>query len=286
MFAGLAVALLVTAAVPLAAGGWTVVDGRIDGPVRPSAAPGRGPARQVTPTLPPPIDDWRDGSVTGCTPGQLVRGVDTGGKKLITFTFDDGPDTRYTPIVMDEFEKRGMTATFFIVGTVLRVNDDLGREIVRRGFAVGNHSVTHRYSSSVIAAEVPTMNRIILEELGVRTPYFRAPGLTEGSSIGVALRYSGQCNLSTTVDLKDWISPRRNRYQLCSSFTASVHPGQIVLLHDGGSHLETAMAVGCMLDAATKAGYRVVSLAELLDAGTAYGYRSRAERRASRSIGE
>jgi peptidoglycan/xylan/chitin deacetylase (PgdA/CDA1 family) len=44
-------------------------------------------------------------------------------------------------------------------------------------------------------------------------------------------------------------------------------PGMIVLLHDGGgSHGPTAAAVPCMLDTAIARGYRIVSLAELLNA--------------------
>lgn len=236
----------------------------------------RGAVVQQTPLpeVPPPPawadPAWQSGAVQGCAPGHYVRGVDTGGEKLITFTFDDGPDPRYTVPIMDAFAERGLTATFFMIGINLRAYPNVGRAVVQRGFAVGSHSVTHRYGWANVSSEVAPMNDVIAEVLGVRTPYFRAPGLGDGPPIDAALVKAGMCHLSTDVVLGDHITPRRSAGSLCATFAARLKPGMIVLLHDGGTHEPTAQAVPCMLDVAAANGYRVVSLAELLNAGTAY----------------
>lgn len=235
------------------------------GPYAPAV---RGTAVQVTPTEPPPsIPDWATGSVPGCTPGGLIRRVDTGGRRMITFTFDDGPWPRNTTGIMDAFSARGLTATFFMIGQNLRAYPEIARALVARGFAVGNHSLTHRYSATTIASEIGPMNTLIEQVLGVRTPYFRSPGLTEGTVIQSTLASTGQCNLFTSAVLGDHLTPRRSAGQLCGSFSAQLRPGLIVLLHDGGSHVPTVAAVPCMLDVAATRGYEVVSLAELLGAG-------------------
>lgn len=253
-----------TTTTPTTPGGGVSI-GLATGPYR---LAGRGTVVQVTPTsAPPPVTDWKTGSVPNCTPGSLIRGVDTGGRRMVSFTFDDGPWPHHTQAIMDSFAARGLTATFFMIGQNLANYPDIGRSVVARGFAVGNHAMSHRYSTSVIAAEVAQMNSLIAVVLGVRTPYFRSPGLTEGSSIQWALANSGQCNLFTNVDLRDWITPRRTASQLCASFANSLGPGQIVLLHDGGSHSQTVAAVPCMLDVAAARGYEVVPLHELLAAG-------------------
>ena len=36
--------------------------------------------------------------------------------KYIAITFDDGPDIKTTPILLDGLKKRGIKATFFIIG--------------------------------------------------------------------------------------------------------------------------------------------------------------------------
>jgi peptidoglycan/xylan/chitin deacetylase (PgdA/CDA1 family) len=78
------------------------------------------------------------------------------------------------------------------------------------------------------------------------------------------------CNLSTDEVLGDHLEPRKSAAALCASFAYNLKPGMIVLLHDGGTHAPTAQAVPCMLDTALARGYRVVSLAELLNSGTPY----------------
>lgn len=235
----------------------------------------RGSAIQQTPTLPEPpawanAGLWQTGSVPGCVAGQYMRGVDTGGQKLVTFTFDDGPDPHNTKPIMDAFAQRGATATFFLIGRNLIAYPAVGRSIVERGFAVGNHSVTHQYRPSVIGAEVAPMNDIINDVLGIRTPYFRAPGLNVGPTIDAALTTAGMCNFSTDLDLHDYDSPRRSAATLCGSFSRGLHPGTIVLLHDGGSHSPTVAAVPCMLDIALARGYQIVSLQQMLVSGTPY----------------
>jgi peptidoglycan/xylan/chitin deacetylase (PgdA/CDA1 family) len=277
------VMVLAVAAVVGAAGAGPDVagaDSTPDEPIRAAAAAGSSAARGTSvqqtplPELPPPPvwsdPAWQTGSVQGCVPGQYVRGVDTDGEKLVTFTFDDGPDPRYTVPIMDAFAERGLTATFFMIGINLRAYPKVGRSVVERGFAVASHSVSHRYGWANVSDEVAPMNDVIAEVLGVRTPYFRAPGLGDGPPIDAALVRAGMCHLSTDVVLGDHITPRRSAATLCATFAERLKPGMIALLHDGGTHEPTAQAVPCMLDVAAAMGYRVVSLAELLNAGVPY----------------
>lgn len=268
-----AVATLIIASAPGAGHADPSTPDTVDAGAEAAAVAARGTAVQQTPapTLPPWTDPaWQSGAVPGCVPGQYIRGVNTGGQKLITFTFDDGPDPRYTKPIMDAFTTRGLTATFFMIGINLRAYPGIGRSVVERGFAVGNHSVTHRYTWGAISGEVAPMNDVILDVLGVRTPYFRAPGLGDGPPIDAALVKAGMCNLSTDEVLGDHLEPRKSASALCASFTYNLKPGMIVLLHDGGTHAPTAQAVPCMLDTALARGYRIVSLAELLNSGTPY----------------
>lgn len=193
--------------------------------------------------------------------------MDTGWERLVSFTFDDGPSPANTRPIMSAFEARGATATFFVVGSIAREYPALMREIVDRGHDLANHSISHRYVVSVIASEIAPMNRLIEQYTGRWNPYFRSPGLTQGSLIQSTLRSLGMCNVFTSVDLRDWVSPRRSASQLCSSFSNTLHPGMIVLLHDGGSYRPTTQAVPCMLDVALSRGYRIVSLGELMRSG-------------------
>jgi peptidoglycan/xylan/chitin deacetylase (PgdA/CDA1 family) len=220
-----------------------------------------------TTTPQPPLDDWRDGRVAGCRPGQSFSRVDTRGVKLVAFTFDDGPDRQWTEPILQAFEQRGARATFFVVGSMIYNVPDLVRSMIDRGFEIGNHTMTHSYLPGTIAAEIPRLNSLLQRRFAVRTPFFRSPGLTPGRSISSAAARAGMCLVGTNILSGDDRSPRRSPARLCDTVTRGLRPGSIVLLHDGGNHRQTAEAVPCMLDAAIARGYRIVTLAELLAAG-------------------
>lgn len=264
--AGIAVA---ASLLPLAAGPAASADAPQAGQlIEPGATDGmvgaaRGPREQIRPLGPP------------CNAGELVRGVDTGGRLLVAFTFDDGPSPSYTRQVMDKFERRGLKATFFLVGSMIREFPDVAADIVKRGHEVANHTMTHPTGVvAKIAAQVRPTNDLIEQVTGVRPVLFRSPGLTTGAPIQRALADEGMCDVFTTVDYRDYKMPRRSAATLCASFSAMLHPGQFVLLHDGlPDHQNTVDAIDCMLDIAAARGYTVVTASELLRAGRRYsGY--------------
>jgi peptidoglycan/xylan/chitin deacetylase (PgdA/CDA1 family) len=228
------------------------------------------PPPPTTTTAPPPPPPPAYGRY--CRNGAPIRAVNTS-KRIISFTFDDGPWPSHTANVMSTMERYGWRATFFVIGSNVRTYPDIARSIVRRGHLIANHSMTHSYSPSTIAAQVPTTRQLIYDTTGVWTTYFRSPGLTLSSTINNAVFANNSCNVSTDVDLGDWRSPRASASTLCARFRNSLHPGMIVLLHDGGTHQQTVNALPCMLDYVRAAGYQVVPLGTLLREGLTVGVR-------------
>ncbi len=97
--------------------------------------------------------------------------------KVIYLTFDDGP-CAYTRQLLDVLDAYGVKATFFVVDNG---NPELIAEIVKRGHAIGIHSVTHTYreiyaSPEAFMNDLLTMQQIIYEASGVKTYLMRFPG--------------------------------------------------------------------------------------------------------------
>ncbi len=206
-----------------------------------------------------------------CTPGELVRGVDVGSRKLTAFSFDDGPWPGATKQIMTKFEARGARATFFVIGKMVNEYPEITKDIVGRGHAIGNHTMTHSYDPVRIASEVAATNKLLADLTGVAPVIFRSPGLTKDDRIQSELAARGMCNIFTTAILGDVDLPRPSPADLCSRFAANLHPGQITLLHDGGGdHQATVDAVDCMLDVAVRRGYTLLTVPELLVQGTHY----------------
>ncbi len=149
---------------------------------QPSPQPGRDAPTEGAPEPPGPApwtglgEDYRNGKIiTGSTP-----------HRLILFSFDDGPDRRTTPLLLDRLDAEGIKALFFLVaerlgdGTPrLRQQSSIAQEIVRRGHLVGNHTVNHvqlpLLDTEAAMAEVLGAQRAFEETFGARPWLIRPP---------------------------------------------------------------------------------------------------------------
>lgn len=122
--------------------------------------------------------------------------------RLILFTFDDGPDPRYTPRLLDRLDEFGIKAVFFLTADRLvgrnpweRRNQELAREIVRRGHIVGNHTMRHLQlpllDDAGVAAEVDGAEEVFERVLGERTWLLRPPGGARSARVDALLAQRG-----------------------------------------------------------------------------------------------
>ena len=72
----------------------------------------------------------------------LVWKKDTDQKK-IWITFDDGPDKKVTPYLINVLAEFNIKATFFIIGNQAKKNPELVKLIINSGHKIGNHSFSH-----------------------------------------------------------------------------------------------------------------------------------------------
>jgi len=73
---------------------------------------------------------------------QRVWRIDTP-KKELYLTFDDGPDPRITPLVLDLLKAHDAKATFFCIGDRVKRYPEIYKRILDEGHAVGNHTQHH-----------------------------------------------------------------------------------------------------------------------------------------------
>jgi peptidoglycan-N-acetylglucosamine deacetylase len=62
---------------------------------------------------------------------------------VVALTYDDGPNPRYTPALMDVLERHGAHATFFLIGRWAAREPGLVRAVAQAGHALGNHTWSH-----------------------------------------------------------------------------------------------------------------------------------------------
>lgn len=147
----------------------------------PAAAPKPTPAARPWPRLDPDADLER-AWLHAEGPAHDRRDA----KRLVTFTFDDGPFAETTPRILKILGNHGVKATFFVVGRYLEGDSpravgsrDVLKDIVRRGHLVGNHTRDHQLlaqlAPSAIAAQIDDCAASIERVTGARPLLFRPP---------------------------------------------------------------------------------------------------------------
>jgi peptidoglycan/xylan/chitin deacetylase (PgdA/CDA1 family) len=153
----------------------------------------------------------------------------------VAITFDDGPDPKATPPILDALDTLGWRATFFCLGSQVRRSPDLTRELVRRGHEVAAHGDSHRshlrrpYTSTV--PDLLQARDTIEEVAGVAVRWFRPPyGAVSAATLVAARRAGLRLVLWTTWGL-DW-QPRATGRTVAANVARTFRPGATVLLHD------------------------------------------------------
>lgn len=106
-------------------------------------------------------------------------------EQIVYLTFDDGPDDKNTPAILDILKKEEVPATFYVLGEMAEKNPEVLKRIFEEGHAIGNHSYNHDYkdlysSPWKYVEQFIKTDEIIMAIVGVRPLITRAPGGTAG----------------------------------------------------------------------------------------------------------
>ncbi|MEW6218489.1 MAG: glycosyltransferase [Thermodesulfobacteriota bacterium] len=192
----------------------------------------------------------------------------------VAISFDDGPDPRYTPAILDLLAARGVKAAFFLLGNKMEEHPELVRRIVAEGHEVGLHTYSHpdlaEVSGERAELELNASQRLLESLTGrstilFRPPYHAAPRPMTGTELApIRLAQAlGYLTVMSSIDTEDWTRPGVEA--MVTAVKRQRGWGQIILLHDaGGDREQTVAALPAILDYLQERGDRVVSLATLL----------------------
>lgn len=156
----------------------------------------------------------------------------------VALTFDDGPHPDYTPRVLEILRANDITATFCVLGSNVARYPELVREIAADGHVLCDHTVSHdmelpdRSEAEIdreIGGALASIHDVVPD---AEVPFFRAPGGNFASAVNAVASSYGQQPLGWSVDPADWGKPGARTIH--DYVGESIHPGAVVLLHDGG----------------------------------------------------
>ena len=198
--------------------------------------------------------------------------------KLIALTFDDGPDSQYTPQILDILKQYRVPATFFITGLSADQNPSLLTRIYQEGHEIGNHTFTHPNITTIsdrqFQLELNATQLLIESRLGHKTLLFRPPyaedvepstptevrPLEETSKLGYF-------TIGMLIDPGDWSRPGAEKIASRTIEAAIRGAGNVVLLHDsGGDRNQTIQALPKIIDGLEARGFKLVTVSGLMGA--------------------
>lgn len=202
-----------------------------------------------------------------------------GHRRQVALTFDDGPDPRWTPKLLDILKREHVPATFFVTGASALGEGPLLRRIIAQGSELGNHSTTHadmsRQSRHAVQLELNATERLVEAYTGRTMRLFRPPFLGDAdpdrrdelhaSRIAADMGY---LTVGLNVDPLDWKAPGVDAIvaRAVSQVEAGTakRPAQVILLHDsGGDRNQTIAALPLIIRALRARGYTFVTASRL-----------------------
>jgi len=198
-----------------------------------------------------------------------------GDEHAVTLTFDDGPDPKWTPKILDILKEHHIKATFFILGNQAEACPGLVQRIVNEGHEIGNHTYTHpnmaEISSQQIRLELNATQFLLESITGRSTLLFRPPynadsnpsRLSEILPLKQVQDDLGYLIILENIDPEDWARPGATA--ILDRVKEQRELGNIVLLHDaGGNRAQTVEALPNIIEYLEARGDRIVPLSELL----------------------
>ncbi|MCB2309728.1 polysaccharide deacetylase family protein [Clostridium tagluense] len=188
-------------------------------------------------------------------------------EKIISLSFDDGPDSKITPKVLDILKKYNVKANFFFIGEGAKANPNVVKRAFNEGHLILNHSYTHadltKLSEQGVTKELNSTDNILYTLIGknpliVRPPY----GAIDNKVINV-FRTNNYKMAIWSLDTFDWSQMEENH--IVDTVINNVRPGEIILMHSNYNKIATTEALPQIIEKLQAKGYKIKTISDMLN---------------------
>jgi peptidoglycan/xylan/chitin deacetylase (PgdA/CDA1 family) len=196
----------------------------------------------------------------------ICRGENS--RRCVALTFDDGPDARSTPVLLDLLRESHLEAAFFAIGKRVAAERELAARIVREGHLLENHSFAHSNTMNFftiprLKADLTQAQEAIQQATGVTPKLFRPPMGLSNPNVFHATRALGLKVIGWTA--RGFDTRVHDPERIVKRIVRQLKPGAIILLHDGNIPAERlVVTVKLLLAKLQERGYEVVRLDRML----------------------
>lgn len=184
----------------------------------------------------------------------------------ILLTFDDGPTSEVTEIILKTLAEFNIKALFFCVGQNIERKPELTKEILSHGHSIGNHNYSHKnlltLSKEEQFNEIKKCNDVIRDKIGIEPVYYRPPYGKYRFSTNKLLKQFNLKNIMWSLLTYDF----KNDFNLVKlAVNKNLKSDSIIVLHDNIKSKDIiADSINYIVDMAGKKGYTFGEPAECL----------------------
>jgi peptidoglycan/xylan/chitin deacetylase (PgdA/CDA1 family) len=187
-------------------------------------------------------------------------------EKMVSITFDDGPDSSLTPVLLDQLKDLEIPAAFFCIGRKIKGNESLLKRMHTEGHIIGTHSYSHSnwfdfLTPFQMRQELKKSAHAVLEATGRNPLLFRPPYGVINPMLKKALQGSGL--LVIGFSNRAWDTSAQKKKIIVERVMKNLKPGDIILLHD--TVPESIEVIKTMAARLKQAGFHIVPLDQLLN---------------------
>jgi peptidoglycan/xylan/chitin deacetylase (PgdA/CDA1 family) len=208
---------------------------------------------------------------TGQWYGRTFTGLPRSSRQ-IALTYDDGPNDPHTLRLLEVLARQDVQATFFLIGRHVQQHQEIAREIVQAGHAVGNHTFTHPLltfkSESEIRQQLSECRAALQDAIGEHSNLFRPPFGGRRPAVLRVARELGMQSVMWNVTGYDWKAPPADVIE--RKVAKQIRGGDVILLHDGGhkemgaDRSQTVMATDRLIVRYKSEGYEFVTIPRMI----------------------
>ena len=211
---------------------------------------------------------------------QAIENIYTSEEKRVFLTFDDGPTTTVTPLILDLLKQENIKATFFVLGNRAKANPDLIKREFEEGHYIANHGYTHKYSqiyqsSQTVLDEYNYAEGCIQEALGnpdYHSRVFRFPGGSVGGYYKTIKKEAKQFLRQNNIVSLDWNALSKDaegahtKETIMQNIAGTVGQKQsvVILMHDAYDKILTYETLPDVIQYLRDNGYSFKNLYDIL----------------------
>jgi len=192
-------------------------------------------------------------------------------EKYVYLTFDDGPSTTVTPLILDVLKANNIKATFFVLGSRAELNPELVKRAYDEGHYIANHGYSHIYES-IYASKEEVLNeynqteRAIKNALGkedYNSHLFRFPGGSTGGKYHNLKEEAKIMLEQNNITYLDWnclsndSAGATSKEEILTSIieTSNNKSSLVILMHDAGDKILTYESLQDVINYFKEQGY-------------------------------